>query len=246
VRGQVNEQAARRTGAEPRDRRFARAERTRERILTAARDLFAAQGYAATSIEAVAAAADVSVETIYKRFRNKRNMLLAVLEGLVVPSGPPQEFVTRFLAAPELGLVRSMASQRDQVRALAAFSRSVLQRVAPLHAILQAAAAADPELADVLRADHQTRLRAQRGLIDILASPGRLRQGLTPGEAAATYSALANPELFTLVTTAHGWSPARYETWLADTLALLLLPPGADLAAGHLGAAFPGSAAGVA
>lgn len=167
----------------------------------------------------------MSVETIYKRFRNKRNMLLAVLEGLVVPAGPPQEFVTRFLAAPELDLVRSMASQRDQARALAAFSRSVLQRAAPLHAILQAAAAADPELADVLHADHQARLRAQRALIDILASRGRLREGLTPDEAAATYSALANPELFTLVTTAHGWSPDRYETWLSDALALLLLPP---------------------
>lgn len=225
MHGQVNEQATHRAGAEPRDRRSARAERTRERVLTAARDLFSAQGYAATSIEAVAAAADVSVETIYKRFRNKRNILLAVLEGLVVPAGPPQEFVTRFLAAPELDLVRSMASQRDQARALAAFSRSVLQRAAPLHAILQAAAAADPELADVLHADHQARLRAQRALIDILASRGRLREGLTPDEAAATYSALANPELFTLVTTAHGWSPDRYETWLADTLTLLLLPP---------------------
>ncbi len=225
MHGQVNEYAARRAGAERRDRRHVRAERTRERVLTAARDLFAARGYAATSIEAVAAAAEVSVETIYKRFRNKRNMLLAVLEGLVVPGGPPQEFVTRFLAVPELDRVRSMASQRDQVGALAAFSRSVLQRAAPLHAILQAAAAADPELADVLQADHQARLRAQRGLIDILASRGPLRQGLTLEEAAATYSALANPELFTLVTTAHGWSPERYETWLADTLTLLLLPP---------------------
>ena len=76
-----------------------------------------------------------------------------------------------------------------------------------------------------LQADHQARLRAQRGLIDILASRGRLREGLTPDEAAATYSALANPELFTLVTTAHGWSPEKYETWLADTLTLLLLSP---------------------
>ncbi|HEX9041857.1 MAG TPA: helix-turn-helix domain-containing protein [Trebonia sp.] len=223
--GQVNEQATRRAGGAPGDRRSARAERTRERVLTAARDLFTACGYAATSIEAIAAAADVSVETIYKRFRNKRNMLLAVLEGLVVPGASPEEFVTRFLAVPELDLVRSMASQQDQVRALAAFSRSVLQRAAPLHTILQAAAAADPELAAVLHADHQARLRAQRRLIDILASRGPLREGLTADEAAATYSALANPELYTLVTTAHGWSPDRYETWLADTLTPLLLPP---------------------
>jgi AcrR family transcriptional regulator len=224
VDGQVNEQSNRRAGRDVADRRSVRAQRTRERVLTAARDLFAVYGYAGTSIEAVAAAADVSVETIYKRFRNKRNMLLAVLEGLVVAGVSPQEFLTRFLAAPELDRVRSMARQHDQVRALAAFSRSVLQRAAPFHAILQAAAAADPELADVLRADHQVRLRAQRSLIDILADRGPLREGLALDDAAATYSALANPELFTLVTTAHGWSPDRYETWLADTLTRLLLP----------------------
>ena len=116
-------------------------------------------------------------------------------------------------------------SQREQVRGLAAFPRSVLQRAAPLHAILQSAAAADPGLAQVMYADHQARLRAQRGLIDILASRGPLRAGLDPGAAAETCSALANPELFTLVTTAHGWSPEKYESWLAGSLTLLLLPP---------------------
>ncbi len=222
MRGSVNRRPA--PDARP-DGRSARADRTRARVLEAARRLFAARGYAATSIEAVAAAAGVSAETIYKRFRNKRNLLLAVLEGQVVPAGPPQESATGFLAAPGLSRVRAMASQRDQVRALAAFSRSVLQRAAPLHAVLRAAAAADPELAGVLHADHQARLRAQRGLIDMLASRGPLREGLTRDEAAGTYSALASPELFTLVTTAHGWSPERYEAWLADTLTLLLLPP---------------------
>ena len=225
MRAQVNRGPEHPARAIPGDGRSARAERTRERVLTAARDLFAVRGYAATSIEAVASAADVSAETIYKRFRSKRNLLLAVLEGLVVSGGATQDFVTRFLAAPELDRVRSIASQRDQVRALAAFSRSALERAAPLHAVLQAAAASDPELADALHADHQVRLRAQRELIGILASRGPLREGLALDEAAGTYAALANPELFTLVTTAHGWSARRYETWLADSLTRLLLPP---------------------
>jgi TetR/AcrR family transcriptional repressor of mexJK operon len=50
-----------------------------ESILTAARDIFLESGYAAASMDAVAAAANVSKATIYAHFANKRALFEAVL-----------------------------------------------------------------------------------------------------------------------------------------------------------------------
>jgi hypothetical protein len=60
--------------------------------------------------------------------------------------------------------------------------------------------------------------------VDLLRANGPLRDSLTPSQAADTYSALANPELYLLLTTHHGWTPGQFQTWLTDSLQLLLLP----------------------
>jgi len=54
---------------------------TRQRILTAAQGLFTTQGYAETSIEQIATAADVGVRTIYLHFPSKAAILLAYFDG---------------------------------------------------------------------------------------------------------------------------------------------------------------------
>ena len=53
---------------------------------------------------------------------------------------------------------------------------------------------------------------------------GPLRDGLTTEQAADTYSALANPDLYLLLTSHHGWTPGQYQAWLGDTVQRLLLP----------------------
>src|SRR3954447_17586420 len=68
----------------PRDRRSRRAEATRLRIIEAAAKLFDQRGYGGTTIEAVASEADVAVETVYARFKNKRNLLAAYLDTTIV------------------------------------------------------------------------------------------------------------------------------------------------------------------
>ena len=65
----------------------------------------------------------------------------------------------------------------------------------------------------------------QRKLIDQLRAKWPLREGLSSDEAADTYSAIASPETYLLLTTHHGWSPDQFETWLGDSLQRLLLPP---------------------
>src|SRR5258707_13168152 len=60
---------------------------TRELIVDAARELFLAQGYMATTIEAISARAGVAVSTVYAVFRNKRCILQAIRERWHQESG---------------------------------------------------------------------------------------------------------------------------------------------------------------
>ena len=206
-----------------RTRRADKAEATRRRVVSAATALFGEVGYAGTTVQAIAARADVAVETVYARFGNKANVLAAVLEPAVVGADSDADGETELLELPELRAVRSCTDQRAQIRLLAAFSRRTLQRVAQLQHILADAAAADRRAADLRRRDFDRRLRTQAAFIDMLLSNGPLRAGLTPREAADSYSALASPTTYAFLTGERGWSPERFESWLADSLTRLLL-----------------------
>lgn len=65
--------------------RLTRAEsqaRTREQLVTTARELFLVHGYAATSLERVADTAGFSKGAVYSNFRNKNELCLAVLDAI--------------------------------------------------------------------------------------------------------------------------------------------------------------------
>src|SRR5579871_244008 len=53
---------------------------TRLAIVRAARQLFAQRGYAATTIEAIAAATGVAVQTVYATLGSKRAILVALID----------------------------------------------------------------------------------------------------------------------------------------------------------------------
>src|SRR5260370_31744172 len=74
---------------------------TRRRLLVAARAEFAERGYAAATVIRIAERADVSVQSLYSNWGNKRNLLRAVMESAVtgdddlplVAGHPPAIFV---------------------------------------------------------------------------------------------------------------------------------------------------------
>ena len=185
--------------AAKRTRRADKAQQTRQRIIDAATRLFLERGYVPTTIEAIAEAADVAVETVYARFRNKTSLMVAVKDA----------------AEP---------SQSRQLEMAAALSRGMLQRISPVYAVLRDAAAADSALRGPLTADINRRRDFQRTLAEIVHARGPFRGGLTTEPAAETYSALANPDLYLLLTTHHRWTANQYQAWLARSLRLLLLP----------------------
>src|SRR5215469_18363176 len=78
------------------------AEETRERILAAARELFRSQGYAATTMEAIASSAHVATKTVEAAFGSKRGPLAAVVDPRA-SLGPPRDLAERVLAATDPG-----------------------------------------------------------------------------------------------------------------------------------------------
>src|SRR5690348_14145604 len=69
---------------QPGQRRRDRAHSTRRRIIGAAYQLFRVHGYSATTMEAIATAAGVAVQTIYYVFGTKAHLLRDVTEAVVV------------------------------------------------------------------------------------------------------------------------------------------------------------------
>jgi AcrR family transcriptional regulator len=197
-------------------RRREQAQETRRRMLAAAGRLLTDHGYAGTTIAAVAREAGVAPETVYAAFGNKRT-LVGELVQTAVRGGDSAP------ASAQAGAraVAAATSRHEQVRLFAADVVERLERVGPvLHAL--ASAAAEPELAELLRSVDRDRLDGLRRFVGVLERGGPLR---TDAEAATeTVWALASPELHSLLTARRGWSRERYCDWLADMLAAALLP----------------------
>src|SRR4051812_50230327 len=84
-----------------------RARRTRRAVLDAARELFVARGYAATSIRGVAAAAGVSVATVEQAFGTKRALLKEVVDVTRAGDDEPVAMLDR---APALAAAGAAAA----------------------------------------------------------------------------------------------------------------------------------------
>src|ERR1700731_4552529 len=81
--------------AEPGTRRAAQARATRRRITDQALELFLRHGYAATTLDQIAAQAGVAVQTVYFHFGNKATVLKEVVDVLAVGDDQPIPMLER-------------------------------------------------------------------------------------------------------------------------------------------------------
>jgi AcrR family transcriptional regulator len=193
--------------------RAEQANETRRRVLSAARELLLARGYAGTTVAAVADHAGVSPDTIYVALGGKQGLLEGAWSlALSEVQDPP-----RLDDDPRRDDPEALADPRERLRGLVRLSCQTLARTSPVHAVIRGAADGHPFAADLRARVLAVRLRIQSdNLRAHLVSA--LRKGLTLEEAAARYSALLSPELYTLLTVECGWSARQYESWVADSL----------------------------
>jgi AcrR family transcriptional regulator len=202
------------TGSRRRYRSGLRAQQagqTRRAVIGAASTLFATNGWAGTGMRDVAAAAGVALETVYAHFSSKRGLLRAVADAAVVGDDAAVPLAQR----PEF---LAMGQGRRSARCLAAARvlSAVHVRTAPIATLLREAAAADDEIADLLRTTRERqRLDVAAGLELVLGRPPTVeeRDGVW---------AVASAEVFLLLVEASGWTPEQYEAWMATTLERIL------------------------
>jgi AcrR family transcriptional regulator len=200
-------------------RRREQASATRQAILDAARALFAERGYVGTTIEAIAAYAAVSPETVYATFRNKRSLLSALVDISIVGDDEPVPVLDRDWVRQ----IRDEPDQRRRLELLARNGRLILERRAPIDEVVRSAAAADPEIAALHGTGKTQRIAGQRELLRVIAGADGLRAGLPLDEAADILFAVGSPEVYRLLVIDRGWSPERFEAWYVDTIERLLL-----------------------
>jgi len=200
-------------------RRMAQSRVTKAQVVDAARELFVAAGYPATTIEAISDASGVPLATIYRLFGSKIGILRSVIDVAFGGDDEPVAFGDR----PE---VRAALAEQDPERVLDAFAPIVsqlLERSASLQRVLASAAEVDAEAASALKEVRRQRITGQSRIADALAKRRALREGITKSEAADIIYAFMSPEMYLLLTEERGWSPERYEGWLGAGVKAVLL-----------------------
>ncbi len=194
--------------------RQAQARATRHRIVAAASELFVEHGYAATSIADVAAAADVAPQTVYAVFRSKAGLLGAAVDSAMAGDDEPVAIFDR----PDAQAVLAATTPSDAAAGLARAATTLLVRAGRLIHAADAAPDPDGELDAMRRSGHEAR-RADMGRVaSAFEQMGFLRPAIDADLAADLLWVLASPDAFEAFTRTRGWSVARYERWLAQSI----------------------------
>ena len=203
-------------------RRQAQAAQTRQDILAAAHRLFLERGYAGTTLAAIAQAAGVVVETIYRAYGSKAELFKAVVRAAVAGGADRAQFPPD--QRPAIAAVIAETDPHRQLELYAATQPGIHARAGPLLRVLIGAAAADPELAAVWDQLEDERLTGMGRFAGLLADRGVLRPELSVEEARDLLWTLNSLAVHDLLVLQQGWSPERYRDWLAGALARELLP----------------------
>jgi AcrR family transcriptional regulator len=200
-------------------RRREQAAATRREILEAAQRLFERQGYAATTMAAIAAEAGVALKTVYVAFETKSGLLRALWHLLL--RGDEDD-----VPIPERAWYREVVAEPDPERKLrlgAHNARLVKERAAALMGVIRSAAASDADAAELWSRIESDFYDNQRAIVQALHDGGALRDGLDVARAADIMWTLNHPDVWHLLVGARGWTPEAWEQWFADTVSEQLL-----------------------
>jgi AcrR family transcriptional regulator len=177
---------------------------TKLRIAEAARKLFTVNGYGATSIETIAGEAGVAVRTVYSVFGTKREILSFVCE----------QWLQRAKARERAAEVLAEPDPVARLRAAAGWLRGLYEAGFDVVLIFDGAMDADAETRELLRA----KLAGRNHIMDAMIASLTDSLRLPLADAQATFRAFAATGVYQELVADHGWSPDRFEHWLADML----------------------------
>jgi AcrR family transcriptional regulator len=200
-------------------RRREQAAATRLEILDAAQHLFERDGYAATTMAAIAAEARVALKTVYVAFETKSGVLRA-LWNVRLRGG--QEDVP----VAEQTWYRAMLDEPDpelQLRMNAHNSATGKIRIGGLLEVIRSAAPIDPEIAALWNRIQTDYHGNQGAIIRSLEQKHALKAGLDVERATDILWTLNHPNTWQLLAGERGWTVEQYEQWTGDLACAQLL-----------------------
>jgi AcrR family transcriptional regulator len=208
-------------------RRREQAAATRAQILAAAERLFLRDGYAATTMAAIAAEARVALKTVYVAFETKSGLLRALWNSRLrggrddVPMGEHPMYV-EVLEEPD---------PERQLRLNARNSRLGKLRIAALADVIRGGAPSDPDIAELWDRINREYHANQAAIVRSLHAKRALKPGLDVERATDVLWTLNHPSTWQLLVAARGWTPEDYERWSADAACAQLLSRADDASA---------------
>ncbi len=196
--------------------------RSRDNAIEAAERRFLRQGYANTTIAAIADDARVSVDTIYKSFGGKAGLIRAIRARALLGEGS----VAAEQRSDALHTVQT--DPRKIIEGWGTLTTEVAPRAAPILLLVRDAAATDPELRSLLEELDADRLRRMTDNARRLHEGGHLRTGLSVARAAEVLWTYSSPELYELLVLRRAMPIKDYGRFIADAIsaAVLEVKPG--------------------
>lgn len=194
--------------------RTAAAQRTRARIRDAARELFLADGYAATSVRAIAAAAGVAEKTVYLQFDNKPGLLKDVVEFAIVGD-------SRAIPAAARQWFADIVDQHDldqKLRQIVDATADLHERSGAVFAMAREAAATDAEIAELWAFGKRGHRSDMTLMADSFERAGLLPPDREAGWAITTLYVLLGLETWHLIRVELGLDADAYRDWLLTLL----------------------------
>jgi AcrR family transcriptional regulator len=194
---------------------------TRREILEAAQRLFEHDGYATTTIAAIAEEAGVAVKTVYVAFETKSGVLRALWNMLL--RGDEGD-----TPVAERTWYREVLQEPDphaQLALNARNSRTAKTRIAGVLRVIRHAAPADADIADLWSRIQNDFYENQRAIVEQLAKKKALKPKLDVARATDILWSLNHPDVWHLLVAERGWTPEQYEEWFRDTAQSQLLRP---------------------
>jgi AcrR family transcriptional regulator len=202
------------------------AQRTRATVVEAAAEVFVQEGYAGATIEQIASRAGVSRPTIFAV--GNKAQLFALARQHAATGG--------HLSTNDAGFTQILAitDPHRMLTEFAAFTAAISRRLGTLQLVLEQAAGADPELAQLLESSQRELLECARGVVAAVAETGSLRHGI-PNDAAVDILWLQiQPANYRRLVVERGWDHQAFERWHAAAVIAALLEPSADPGANGL------------
>lgn len=181
----------------------------------AAARLFARSGWAGTTLAAIAAEAEVAVETIYTGFKSKKVLLQAAMDFAIAGDAKPIPLMDRE-QAHQLVDVPFERRLHASIEWIGGIYRGPV--VGVWFAMLEAAAS-DPEVANWCDEHEQRRRDTTAALI-----PAVLGKTIDPSTLDAIW-AVSSMEIYAKLTRQRAWTHTQWQNWLISTIQQLV-PPG--------------------